>query len=107
MEEMFSLYAEYGAVAIIVGLFVYLILNLMQSQKDQNENLDDIQQAISKMEAVLDNTMSITIKLVDRWNSESGDSTRRHETLITEINQLSDEIMRMSGAITRINGGRH
>ncbi len=71
MEEVFSLYAEYGAVAIIVGLFVYLILNLMQSQKGQNENLDEIQQAISKMEAVLDNTMSITIKLVDRWNSKA------------------------------------
>ena len=71
MEEMFSLYAEYGAVAIIVGLFVYLILNLMQSQKGQNENLDEIHQSISKMESVLDNTMSITIKLVDRWNSES------------------------------------
>ena len=104
MEEVFSLYAEYGAVAIIVGLFVYLILNLMQSQRGQNENLDEIQQAISKMEAVLDNTMSITIKLVDRWNSESADQTRRHEKLTEELNDVTDVLMELKGAMSRING---
>ena len=104
MEEIFGLYAEYGAVAIIVGLFVYLILNLMQSQRGQNENLDEIQQAISKMEAVLDNTMSITIKLVDRWNSESADHTRRHEKLTEELNDVTDVLMELKGAMSRING---
>lgn len=39
MEEMFNLYAEYGAVAIIVGLFVYLIMNLMASQKNKMNRL--------------------------------------------------------------------
>ena len=79
MEEMFNLYAEYGAVAIIVGLFVYLIMNLMASQKKQDESLEEIQQILAKMGTVIDNTQSITIKLVDRWNSEASDSTRRHE----------------------------
>ena len=69
MEEMFNLYAEYGAVAIIVGLFVYLIMNLMASQKKQDESLEEIQQILAKMGTVIDNTQSITIKLVDRWNS--------------------------------------
>ena len=104
MEEVFSLYAEYGAVAIIVGLFVYLILNLMQSQKGQNANLDEIQQSISKMESVLDNTMSITIKLVDRWNLESADQTRRHEKLTEELNDVTDVLMEIKGAMSRING---
>ena len=49
MEELFGLYAEYGAVAIIVGLFVYLIMNLMSSQKKQDECLDEIQQNLAKM----------------------------------------------------------
>ena len=106
MEEVFSLYAEYGAVAIIVGLFVYLILNLMQSQKGQNKNLDDIQQSIRKMEAVLDNTMAITIKLVDRWNAESSDQTRRHEKLTEELNDVTDVLMELKGAMSRINGGK-
>jgi|TARA_Y100000401_G_scaffold98144_1_gene85805 uncharacterized protein YoxC len=104
MEEMFSLYAEYGAVAIIVGLFVYLIMNLMQSQKRQDQSLDDIQQLLAKMGAIVDNTQSITIKLVDRWNSESSDSTRRHEKMISELNDVTDVLMELKGAMSRMNG---
>ena len=103
MEEMFSLYAEYGAVAIIVGLFVYLIMNLMASQKRQDECLDEIQQNLAKMGAVVDNTQSITIKLVDRWNSEASDSTRRHEKMVSELNDVTDVLMELKGAMSRIN----
>jgi uncharacterized protein YoxC len=104
MEEVFGLYAEYGAVAIIVGLFVYLILNLMSSQKKQDELLDEIQQNLAKMGAVIDNTQAITIKLVDRWNTEASDSTRRHEKLVSELNDVTDVLMEIKGALSRMNG---
>ena len=102
--EYLDLYAEYGAVAIIVGLFVYLIMNLMASQKRQDECLDEIQQNLAKMGAVVDNTQSITIKLVDRWNSEASDSTRRHEKMVSELNDVTDVLMELKGAMSRING---
>ena len=101
MEEMFNLYAEYGAVAIIVGLFVYLIMNLMASQKKQDESLEEIQQILAKMGTVIDNTQSITSKLVDRWNSEASDSTRRHEKMVSELNDVTDVLMELKGAMSR------
>ena len=101
MEEMFNLYAEYGAVAIIVGLFLYLIMNLMGSQKRQDESLEEIQQLLAKMGTVIDNTQSITIKLVDRWNSEASDSTRRHEKMVSELNDVTDVLMELKGAMSR------
>ena len=101
MEEMFNLYAEYGAVAIIVGLFVYLIMNLMASQKKQDESLEEIQQILAKMGTVIDNTQSITIKLVDRWNSEASDSTRRHEKMVSELNDVTDVLMELKGDMSR------
>ena len=101
MEEMFNLYAEYGAVAIIVGLFVYLIMNLMASQKKQDESLEEIQQILAKMGTVIDNTQSITIKLVDRGNSEASDSTRRHEKMVSELNDGTDVLMELKGAMSR------
>ena len=101
MEEMFNLYAEYGAVAIIVGLFVYLIMNLMASQKKQDESLEEIQQILAKMCTVIDNTQSITIKLVDWWNSEASDSTRRHEKMVSELNDVTDVLMELKGAMSR------
>ena len=39
---MIETYAEYGAVGVIVSLFVMMIVNLMKSQKAQNEDLNGI-----------------------------------------------------------------
>ena len=45
---MIETYAEYGAIGVIVSLFVLLIMNLIRSQKSQTEDLDQIRQAIAK-----------------------------------------------------------
>ena len=42
MSQIMSTYMEVGAVGIIVSLFVLMIMNLMKSQKTQNEDLDEI-----------------------------------------------------------------
>ena len=41
-ESMLEVYMEYGAIGIIVSLFVMMIMNLIKSQKLQNEDLDDM-----------------------------------------------------------------
>ena len=66
---MIETYAEYGAIGVIVFLFVMMIMNLIKSQKAQNEDLDQIRQAIAKSETKMGNVESIVLKLVDRWNS--------------------------------------
>lgn len=53
------------------------------------------------MGTVIDNTQSITIKLVDRWNSEASDSTRRHEKMVSELNDVTDVLMELKGAMSR------
>ena len=45
-----EVYAEYGAIGVIVFLFIMMIVNLMKSQKAQNEDLDDIRVHIGKIE---------------------------------------------------------
>ena len=52
---MIETYAEYGAVGVIVSLFIMMIVNLMKSQKAQNEDLDKIRQAIAKSETKMGN----------------------------------------------------
>ena len=73
----------------------------MASQKKQDESLEEIQQILAKMGTVIDNTQSITIKLVDRWNSEASDSTRRHEKMVSELNDVTDVLMELKGAMSR------
>jgi|TARA_R100001530_G_C4210875_1_gene127390 hypothetical protein len=99
--KIFSLYAEYGAVGIIVFLFIMMIVNLMKSQKLQNEDLDNIRQSIAKMETKVGNVESIIIKMIDRWNKSDEIGQRHREDVVRELNDVTDDLAFLKG---RING---
>ena len=101
---MIELYAEYGIIGIVVILFSYMIMNLMKSQNAQTEDLDEIKQSIRKMEAVMDNSSSIIIKLIDRWNKSDDKAERRHEKAVDEMNDLTDDINFIKGRLNSKGG---
>ena len=98
---MIETYAEYGAIGVIVSLFVMLIMNLMRSQKAQNEYLDEIRQAIAKSETKMSNVESIVLKMLDRWNKSDDISQRHREDIVRELNDVTDDLAYLKG---RING---
>ena len=98
---MIETYAEYGAIGVIVYLFVMMIMNLIKSQKAQNEDLDEIRQAIAKSETKMGNVESIVLKLVDRWNRSDETSQRHREDIVKELNDVTDDLAYLKG---RING---
>ena len=100
-SKVFSLYAEYGAVGIIVILFAMMIINLIKSQKVQNEDLDSIRQSIIKAEAKMVNVESIILKMLDRWNKSDDISARHREDIVKELNDVTDDLSYLKG---RING---
>ena len=67
---MAEFYMEAGVIGVVVVLFSYMITNIIKSLKMQNEDIDELRQAIHKMEAVIDNSQSIILKLVDRINAK-------------------------------------
>ena len=77
---MIEAYAEYGALGIIVLLFDGMIQFLKS-------------QLVSKLKEIED----INIKLIDRWNRSDESSDRRHEALIKEINDISDDMNYLKG----------
>ena len=79
---MIETYAEYGAIGVIVSLFVMLIMNLMKSQRAQNQDLDEIRQAIAKSETKMNNVESIILKMLDRWNKSDDISQRHREDIV-------------------------
>tara|TARA_E500000305_G_scaffold110020_1_gene116651 strand:- start:571 stop:873 length:303 start_codon:yes stop_codon:yes gene_type:complete len=94
-------YAEYGAIGVIVGLFVMMIMNLIKSQKMQNDDLDDIRQDIAKMASKVENLHTINIKLIDR-HVRSDESAQRHrEDMVKEMNDVTDSLSYIKG---RMNG---
>ena len=100
-SKVFSLYAEYGAVGIIVFLFIMMIVNLMKSQKLQNEDLDCIRQSIAKIETKVGNVESIIIKMLDRWNKSDETGQRHREDIVKELNNVTDDLAYLKGMTSR------
>ncbi len=80
-------YAEYGAMGVIVLLFIGMIHFLRSTLMDKLSEVEDI-----------------CIKLIDRWNKSDDIRDRRHEDLIKEINDISDDLNFLKG---RANGKHH
>ena len=102
MPVPMNVFAEYGAIGIIVSLFVMMIMNLIKSQKSQNEDLDDIRVHITKIEGNVDNIEGIVLKMLDRWNKSDDTSARHREDIVKELNDVTDDLNFLKG---RINGG--
>ena len=104
MAEIMNTYMEVGAIGIIVGLFVLMIMNLMKSQKMQNEDLDEIRQANAKLETKMSNVESIVLKMLDRWNKSDDISQRHREDIVKELNDVTDALAYLKGRINGKNG---
>ena len=98
---MIETYAEYGAIGVIVTLFIMMIMNLIKSQKSQNQDLDQIRQAIAKSETKMANVESIVLKMLDRWNKSDDTSQRHREAIVSELNDVTDDLSYIKG---RMNG---
>ena len=81
---MIGAYAEYGAIGVIIILFAAQLVFLHKTLMGK----------LSEIE-------SICIKLIDRWNRSDETRDRRHEQIIREMNDVTDEINFIKG---RING---
>ena len=103
---MLEAYGTLGETGVISLLFGFMITNLIKSQSAQNESLDKISVDIAKAEGTTNNVEGILLKLLDRIQRESeqqnDERNRRHESMMKELDDLSDKISYLSG---RINGG--
>ena len=98
---MLEAYLQAGAVGLVCVLFGYMILNLMQSQKSQNEDLDEIRQANAKLETKMGNVEGIVLKMLDRCNKSDETSQRHREAIVSELNDVTDDLSYIKG---RMNG---
>ena len=96
---MVETYAEYGAIGVIVSLFVMLIMNLIRSQKEQSKDLDDIRKSIAKSETKMGNVEGIVLKMIDRWNRSDETSQRHREDIVKELNDVTDDLNFLKGKI--------
>ena len=104
MESFLELYAEYGAIALIVGAFFYSYLKQSQRADEQADALEELSIENKGQSQHIENIESILLKMLDRWNISDSTRDRRHEDMVKEVNSLSDVIMEVKGSVSRING---
>ena len=106
MEEFMSYYAEYGAMGVVVALFVYGYIKQGQRADEQADALEALKIENKGQSNDIANIESIVLKFLDRWNKSDETRDRRHEDMVKEINDLSDVMMEVKGSVSRINGKR-
>ncbi len=94
MTEVAELYTQIGITGVVVCLFAFMIKSLIDKNREQSEDLDEIQKSISQMQSEISNSQQIVIKVVDRINR----SSEKREEFWREI---SDDLSFLKG---RING---
>ncbi len=101
-----SYYAEYGAMGVVVALFVYGYIKQGQRADEQADALEALKIENKGQSQHIENMESILLKLLDRWNKSDETRDRRHEDMVKEVNDLSDVMMEVKGSVSRINGKR-
>ena len=105
---MTEFYLEAGVVGVVVVLFSYMVMNIIKSLKVQNEDIDELRQAIRKMEAVIDNSQSIVIKLITRINEkEKSDGLRSEKEEASKgksLGRFGERIERLERIMIRMEG---
>ena len=106
MEEFLALYAEYGAVGVVIILFAITFIKQSKVTETQAEALNSLQIENEGQSKNIENIESILLKFLDRWNRSDETRDRRHEDLVKEVNDMSDVLMEVKGSVSRINGIR-
>ena len=104
--EFIELYAEYGAVGVVIILFAITFIKQSKVTETQAQALNSLQIENEGQSKNIENIESILLKFLDRWNRSDDVRDRRHEDLVKEVNDMSDVLMEVKGSVSRINGTR-
>lgn len=104
--EFIELYAEYGAVGVVIILFAITFIKQSKVTETQAQALNSLQIENEGQSKNIENIESILLKFLDRWNRSDDVRDRRHEDLVKEVNDMSDVLMEVKGSVSRINGVR-
>jgi len=102
--EYIDLYAEYGAIGVVVALFIYGYVKQSSRADEQADALSGLMKENEEQSTRIANIEGIVLKFLDRWNRSDDARDRRHDDVVKELNDLSDVMMEVKGSVSRING---
>ena len=102
--DFMALYSEAGMIGVVGAMFVYLVVSLSNKSAKQQETLEDLKTENRGQSETLENMEGMIIKLIERWNKSDDKLDRKFDAVTKEINDLDNQISRVEGSLSRING---
>ena len=104
MEEFLALYAEYGMIGVVGGMFVYMVYSMNRRGNEQADALQNLKIENKGQSETLENMEGMVIKLINRWNQSDDKLDRKFDALNKEINDLDNQVSEIKGSLSRVNG---
>tara|TARA_R110001599_G_C11777413_1_gene612088 strand:- start:143 stop:460 length:318 start_codon:yes stop_codon:yes gene_type:complete len=104
--EYIELYAEYGAIGLVVVLFTITFIKQSKTTDSQQQALENLKIENKGQSETLENMEGMVIKLIGRWNQSDDKLDRKFDAITKEINDLDNQVSELKGSMSRING-RH
>ena len=104
MIDFLEIYSQTGMVGIVGAMCVYMVYHINKSSHKNADDIGDVMIENKGQSETMENMEGMIIKLIERWNRSDEVRDRRYEDLVKEVNDLSDVMMEVKGAVSRING---
>ena len=102
--DFMALYGEAGMIGVVGAMFVYLVVSLSNKSAQQQETLENLKTENRGQSETLENMEGMIIKLIERWNKSDDKLDRKFDAITKEVNDLDNQISRVEGSLSRING---
>jgi len=102
--DFLAIYSEAGMIGVVGALLVYMVYSMNKRGSAQAESLQDLKTENRGQSETLENSETMLIKLIDRWNKSDETLARKFDDLTKEINDLDNQVSEIKGIISRLNG---
>ena len=102
--DFLAVYSEAGMIGVVGAMFVFMVYSMNKRGNEQAESLQDLKTENRGQSETLENTESMIIKLISRWNQSDDKLDRKFDAMTKEINDLYNQVSRIEGSLSRING---
>jgi DNA/RNA-binding domain of Phe-tRNA-synthetase-like protein len=102
--DFMALYGEAGMIGVVGAMFVYLVISMSNKSAKQQEELEALKVENRGQSETLENMEGMIIKLIARWNQSDDKLDRKFDAMTASINDLDNQVSRIDGSLSRING---
>ena len=102
--DFMAVYGEAGMIGVVGAMFVYLVISMSNKSARQQEELESLKVENRGQSETLENMEGMIIKLIARWNQSDDKLDRKFDAMTASINDLDNQVSRIDGSLSRING---